>query len=611
MIVFLAVALFFFLTLIPYCLFESVQLVYLLHAFHKVRPDLWSRDWYITQTQDPHPFFSSVVALFYSLQVLPQAFFWIHVIQFALLALGIFRLCRLLTADPRIPFLVSLFLLLYFPDGLGQSTLYSSIVQPTELAVPFYLLSVCSMFEGKPAAAFALLGLSGLFHVHFATNGLIVLTAFYAFQKYTSRRTLLGGLALFVLLASPNLIPILKNFSFAEPLQSPGIFKIFLNFRSPHHYRPSTFELSHAFRTLFPVFFLLIADRWLEKKTSLLSARVFTAAVLILCATAVAFTEGFLVPFIARFFFFRLSPFVLLIGLVSLASVLTRDLYLKRTGAGFMCVTTLVILFLERDSRLFIPLSLLLIIIWVWRAKMFAHPPQSVTELLMPATAFSMTAVLFVLDKRTLEFLILASLASVLILILKMDWRNTPGRVAACTLILALPTTVLHWAYPKRLHFHPIEIQPAPRFLQENKPLAGAMSWMRNHTDKNALLLSPPYQNGIRFFTERSIVADFQAHGYRASEFTAWKDRLETMTRTRGLEDMLGNLEHRESQSSFLRKKYLGLKTNDVEKIAQGYGADYFMTESSYPERKLLEQRGHTLAFQNSSYLIFRLNPNP
>ncbi len=596
----------FFLLLVPYGLYESVQLGYFLHPFRSARPGFLSRDWYVTQTADPHPFFSSLVASFDSHHILPFSIFLIHVIQFFLLVAGIFRLSGVFSRDVRVPVLVSLFLLFYFSDGLGQSTLYSNIVQPTELAVPFYLFSIAYLLEKKIIRMWVFLGLSGLFHIHFAISGFLIAVTFLLFQsKGWSYKQLIMGFASFLAISGFNWFPILKNFSFQEPFYSPEIFKVFFNFRSPHHYRPSVFELSHAFRTLFPVFFILIGKRWIGKDDLLKPVKYYTAIVLGLCVLATVSTEWFYFPMVARLFFFRISPFLLLLGLIIFSLIAVKELDKKDLFGNLLVGITLVILFLEKDARLFIPLCLFLIFVWSLRS-------QNSWDSLKPRQKYAsldvilvVTSLFFLARGRFTELVFNAFLAFLLILLMKSKWKSLFSQLTLTFILFFIPAVGYHFIFPERIDFHPIEITPTPFLVKTNPALGETLDWIRSHTKPDALLLSPPYQDGIRFFAERAIVVDLHAHGYRARELKEWKERLETTTKTSGLEKWIPFTESNDPQNQLLKEGYLALTLEDVKTIGRRYGVDYFLTEVSYLERKKFLNHGHPLVFENSSYLVF------
>ena len=592
MILLIAIALFFFLTLTPYQLYDSVQLSYFLHPFHRVDPSLWSHDWFVTQTPSPHPFFGSLVSLFRWLNVLPLALFVMYVIQWTLLIVGIFRLCRLFSQDFRVPFLVFSLLLFYFSDGLGQSTLYSSIVQPTDLAMPFYLLSLAALFEEKIIQTWVFLGLAGLFHIHLGIDGLIVLLIFWLLHgRHWKMEKMVMGFLLFLLVWSPNLIPIVKNFSFFDTPQSGAALKVFFNFRSPHHYRPSTFELSHVFRVLFPVFFLFLKPH--------ISSRLFAAIVSCLALLASASTEWFYFPSVAKLFLFRLSPLLLLLGLVFLSLALIEEIDQKKMNGIFLAAITFIVLYLEKDSRLFIPLSLFLALVWSLRARI---SPIFFLPIVVTIPVFS-----FWITNRVETFILNSIFAFTMIVLLSFK-SNRRGAVAFWSLLfLGTPAFAFHFISPNRAPFHFPVIAPVSSVLKNDPDLDETLHWIRNHTAKNALFLSPPYLDGIRFFSERSIVVDLHANPYRTPEWVEWKRRLEAVTGTSGLEKWNPQTNDPAPQREFLRKGYLALTADDIERIKDQYQTDYFLTESRFPAREALAKHGYRPVYTNASYWVFQL----
>ncbi len=593
MIFLIAVPLFFFLCLVPYHLYDSVQLSYFLHPFRQIDPTLWTRDWFVTQTPPPHPFFGNLIALFRLAHLLPEALFLMHLIQWALLIIGVFRLCRIFSEDLRIPLLVFSFILFYFSDGLGQSTLFSSIVQPTDLAVPIYLFSLTALFREKIILAWIFLGLSGLFHIHFGIDGLVVFLIFWLWRGRRWNLKEMGvGFSLFFLIWSPNLIPIAKNFSLFASSSGDEIFKVFFNFRSPHHYRPSTFELSHVFRVLFPVFFIFQGRHG--------PSRIFAATVLGLCLLATASIEWFYWPSIAKLFFFRLSPLLLLLGLVFLSLKLIQEIDTKKINGIFLTAVTFIILYLEKDSRLFIPFSLFLVLAWALKEK---TPPPLFIPLILIFPFFS-----FWITGRGGGLVSNAVLSSLLILFLKFRPRRAGIMFLWSFIFLGIPAAFFHFLSPNRISFTLPQFTHSPK-VEHQTELDEALEWIRNHTEKDALLLSPPYLAGVRFFSERAIVVDFHANPFEPQDLVEWKNRLKAVAGLSGfeLETWKANSNSPDAQREFLREGYLKLTPSDLERIKNQYAVDYFLTESSFAGRRLLQAQEVPLVYSNPSYLVFRL----
>lgn len=589
---------FFFLTLVPYHLYHSVQLIYFLHPLHQIDPGFLSRDWFVTQTTYPHPFFGMVIAFLAAHEVLPQGLFFIHLIHTFLLVWGIQRFVRLFSSDPRVPVLVAFFLLFYFSMGLGQSDLFSSIVRPIDLALLFYLFSLTALLEEKIVQSFFFLGLSALFHIQPGIQGLLVLLCYQWLCGRRPDEKWAMGIAIFLLLFSPNLIPLSQSFSLGEFRASSDIFKVFFNFRSPHHYRASVFELSHSLRVLFPLFFLLQKEPLVsdKRRTQILK---YVFLLLGFSLLALLSTEWLYWPSMGRLFFFGLTPFILLVGGVFLSLRLIQAADTGQPAGTLKAFLTFAVFLLEKDARLFIPLAIILAGIWL-----VCRPP------LLLGGSLSVLS-LFLLAGRGLDLALNLILAAILVFLLKQNWsRNRPPALAF--LFLGLPALGLHLVFPQRLAFQLPRIAPIAPLIQDNPELAQTLDWIQKHTEKNTLLLSPPYQDGIRFFAKRSIVVDFHAHGFSAGDLREWKERLEAVTRTSGLEHWNPRSDSGRPQREWLRRGYLNLKAADVLTLARRYQFDYFLTEVNYRERAALVQLGNPVVFENASYLLFRIRaPSP
>ena len=598
------VVLFFFLTLVPYFLYGSGQLCYFLFAFHQADPSFLSQDWFVIKTANPHPFFGSIVALLKSTGNLPFSLFTIHVAQFLFLIVGILNLSKVFSKDIRTALLVFCFLLFYFSDGFGQETLYSAIVQPADLGKLFYLFSLIALFQGRILQTWAFLGLTGLFDFLSGVEGLLILVIFWSLrQKDWDVKRMFSGFVIFLTLFSPSLIPIFKDFSPLDALNRGEMLKLLFNFRGPHHYRISDFEVAYIFRVLFPLSFLFLNKTYPDDKEKWIDARAYSAILFSLCALAVLSIEWFYFPTITQFRFLRLSPFLLILGLISLSSALVKELDNKDGLGTFLAGMTLAIVFLEKDSRLFIPLSVFLVAAWLLRSRMPFKEFGLAQKVIVLLSFVLLPTLLYLIRWRWVELILDSFLSLALLLVL----RSKPPQWLLGVLILGIPALSLHWTFPERISFHPIQIAPRPLLLQENPDLGRVFDWIKAHTPKDAIILTPPYQDGIRFFAERPIVVDFHANPYRVNEVKEWKERLETVTQMRGLERWAPKGTDTGEQRELMRKGYLNLSPVQVESIAREFGAGFFLTEASYPGKQGLISLGCLLVFENSSYLIFQL----
>ncbi len=604
----IGIVFFFFTTLLPYHLYGSSQLFYFLQHFHQLDPNFLNRDWFVAQTANLNPFFAFSIALLHHLGNFPLSLFIIHKIQFLFLILGIFQLTRLFSKDPRTAFLVFSLLLFYFGEGLGQTTLYSSLVQANDLSMLFYLFSLIALFQEKIFISWVFLGFCGLLHAQLGVEGALL---FFIFWVCRGRGWSLGqmslGFGVFLILFAPNLVPLIRDYSPSDLVNSPELSKVLFNFRGPHHYRPSVFELSHSFRVLFPLTFVFFQGKLSpEEKNVFGHARLFIGILLFFCFLAALSIEWFYFPFIVSLRFFRLSPFLLLVGLIFLASRLVEEADKKNTTGIFLTMVTLGILFLEKDSRLFVPLSLFLVLAWSIKNKIESQAGR-IQKILFGIICLAIPAFLYLAVDRVQELIFNAFLGSVVFLFLTIPWHHAVTQAVLGTFLLGIPALAFHFIHPERIAFHPPQVAPSPLLYQEEPALETALEWIRNHTEKDALLFTPPYQDGIRFFAERAIIVDFHAGPYRTRDLAEWKKRLETLTQTFGLEKWIPTKDDTHPQREFLRRGYLNLKAEEVEKIARLYQADYFMTESIYADKDALARKGHPLVFENSSYLIFRL----
>lgn len=595
MIFLIGVLFFFLLTLVPYSVYNSGQLHYFLYSLHQVDPELFAKDWLVTQTVNIHLFFSTFIAWLMRAGDLAAGLFVVRILQLLFLVIGLLRLCRTLTKDWRVGPLVFVFLLFYFSDGLGQETLYSAIVQPADLGKLFYLFSLISLLEEKWISTGTLLGLTGLFDFLSGVEGALIAFIFWIFQerKRPLKEAALS-LFLFLLLASPNLFSLFQNFSPFGSLPEGDFQKLFFNFRGPHHYRFANFEIAHVARVLFPLYFLFFVPKLFRKEMET-RIRFYTTVLLSLAVLAIISIEWVYWPTVVQFRFLRLSPFLLILGLVALAASLLREAESGKPEKFLLAGLTITVLFLEKDARLFIPLSFALILLRQFRSKAVL------------AGGFVFIGLIYLLRGRGWELGLDVLLAAFLVFLLRKKPARPVIQAGWAFVLLGVPAVVFHLIFPERVSFHPIQVSPPSPIFQSNIPLKEALEWIRENTPMDAVLLTPPNQDGIRFFTERAIVVDFHANPYRPKEVWEWKERLEAVSGSTGLEKWNPSGGNTNAQREFLRKGYLNLSLDEVEKMAKRFGADYFLTEAGYQGKEAFVKRGHRLVFENPKYLVFQI----
>lgn len=583
----------------PYSLFHSVQLAYFLHPMHAADPSFLARDWYTSQTAAPHPFFSSLIELLIKHHGLEPGLFIIHILQFGLILCGLLRLVRLFSDDWRTSVLTVFFIFFYFSDGLAQSSLYSPIVQASDFAVPFYLFSLIFLFEQKIILSCFFLALSGLIHIHFAIDGVLVLILFMIFNRQGVKvKTYVSGLILFTALILPGILPLIREFNFSAPLTDPSIFKLFFYFRSPHHYAPTTFELSHTVRVVFP--FLFIVSQ--PKTQKIRAAASYGLIVLGLCLLAALSIQPFYFPVIARLFFFRLSPFVLILGFIFMSIYLIRSLDAPEIGRKILVFLFLTVCLLEKDSRLFILLNIYLLVLFR------LHDRLKITIRKRLAWFYALpVAVLFLMTHRQTDLLFNSTLSLLILFLLSLRPLRTSGRILIVFAVLWMPALCLHFRLPLKYPWYRPAITPEMEIAKLDPDLLEICRRIEELTPPDALLLSPPYTDGIRFYAKRAIIVDLHANPYGSAELQEWHKRLETVSQTTLLKDGQLTVPTGLSAKDFLRQAYLKLNTDQIKSIARQYGSGYFLTEKSAEVTHDLTTHGYKLLAENSTYVLFQL----
>ncbi len=499
-----------------------------------------------------HINFSIVSAFFSNFLGLPLFFFLGYLFTAVLFYLGIDKMIRVLFGDRKISVLLLLLLLLWGSQGLERNHFwYSGTFEPYFLSYALAIFSVGFFLEDKPlfSAVFAALCFAVHFQMGLILAAVLLVTQLVCVQK-GEFRSFLKTLFLYTVLFAPVFLehaPVL----FKAAKGSADFMIAYEKFRMPHHFLfdPCRFFIFLGIISvgIFSFVFIqrgrFLREEILEKHKK---ALVLNLVIFSLCLLQYADFYFFKTGFLTEIQFLRVSTFIHFFGMVYLS---------------------LLFLVLAR-SRIF-SLNLLVVFLcyglgpWIF------------------STGFGYQKYIFVI------------LAPLLVFVLGVLKRMEQGRFKKDVCILFIPLLIclgfqIYLGFSlKKSHF----VYDARRNV--NDPWTRLCRWVKTNTEKEALFITPPYQEGFIFYAHRPMIAEFGVNPHLPEEIVEWKNRLRDLAGGDPLENCSGF-----DCSENLEKDFNRLSADQVKALSRKYKASYFVTESktSFP---------FVLVYGNKSFFLY------
>jgi hypothetical protein len=534
------------------------QVTYLIPALRLLDPGLFGRDWFATGTTQYHPVFAELGAALLRLDQRGWAVALGLTSAVTAAALALYALCRTLVGRRRaLAAYFTLLALLFATQTRGPALTYvfNRELQPSTLSSACLLGAMLAFTAGRWFASSVLLAAGSLVHINFA---ILCAPAFAAAQLLLGReklaRRLVLGLTLPVL-ALLAFVPTLRAAALPSPDAELGRH-VYLTIRAPHHFvlGPKLGEFlplaawhGVAIAALLPL---------VRAPGGLSFVRLGALAASI---SAVAWGGAFAAlgsERAAALFTWRVAPhaelaFQVLSVTAGVRALLDPDLarrYRGKAGAGVAVALGLlfVVYALRRDGLPAEVVGAAIAAALVWRAFMRwagAGTAPAWLGAVAPARAPELLAVL--------TGLVLVNFAV-----------GPLGRI------------------PER-----------SSLLRRARSTRALCTFMREHTPKQALFLTPPDDDSLRFFGERAIVVDWKGNPALPAEVLAWYRRIEDVTGRYGMtrEDEL--------------RGYDQLDTRRLETLRERYGFDYAVVRrgregalGAYPR-----------AFEDAAYVVLKV----
>lgn len=140
---------------------------------------------------------------------------------------------------------------------------------------------------------------------------------------------------------------------------------------------------------------------------------------------------------------------------------------------------------------------------------------------------------------------------------------------------------------------HRTDIRIDNPFKHDSSPKYDAQLWLKRNTPENALILTPPYEEDFRIFSERATLGSWKDWTYNCLNRNFAFSMYERLSDVGGisLTSAINN------KNDHIRKHYLGLKEDALIRIARKYRIDYVVMEKDNPLnfRKVYENRQYII----------------
>lgn len=534
------------------------QVVYLLSALRLVHPDLLSNDWLATQTTHYHVAFKYLAGL---LMALSPSGLAVGVAQTLVIGVGMTALYFVLRelVDRRyalVAFLLSVAVVsVTRTHGPCSTYVFDFILQPSTIGSAAFLVSVPFFLRERWLASGIALAVSGLFHANFLILlfGAYLIAHLFLGKEELKQRLIrqLGAPVIVLVLFSPMIL----GTALAKEAKEAQL--VYTSIRAPHHFVISGHE--KEFLSLLGYSLLGLgaaAPLARNRKSSIarLGALLFAMSLLVWAGVGLSGLAGLRQA--TQLFPWRIAPHTELL-LLGLASACAAKVFLE-PQAGRRYGSIEVALVTAGLGALFL-----------------GTLAQS-----KATTAKQLVSVLLAVVLSRLIFEIGARVASESLRKRANEAWVRGGAIGAGALTLA-------WAI--------FQIHPDLRDLEKRSNVYSGLpkaerdlfTWMQAKTPKEALFLTPPSNEHMRFHGQRSIVVDWKSNPVVPAELLEWKKRLE---------DVLGQ----KLQSMRDLEAYSGLDEARINSLRERYGIQYVVVRAG----KEKELRGFRTVYTNSGFSV-------
>ncbi|GIV32552.1 MAG: hypothetical protein KatS3mg031_0087 [Chitinophagales bacterium] len=421
-----------------------------------IDPSLYPGDYLVEQKKYLYTYFISVSAfLVKTLHIsLPLLFFLAYCVFLYLTFIAFFRLALLLFQSKGVAWFAVLFLLFAFTVPGGVRTVESSLLERT-VALPFLLFAIHAFLRKKIIIACSWIGVAFLFHPLSAVHVLsgLSLCALVYMREIGLKKIIVGFMVLLILISPVLYLKVINPAPSFHLIKADPLWIELLHVRSAHHLFPSHWSRLFLLKfILFLIGFVVCMryrpdDVWRHR-----AVVVFCLGIILLCIVGTVFTEIYPVAIVVQFQFWRSFVFLVYFGIFYYASYFFRAL--PEQG---------------RWPEKLVMLSCLVAI--------YTGEPKI----------------------KLLSFLVVILLLFSGYLLLQTRPRLRPYYQGALTVVL-VGITVGSMFMRKGFTIY---THQEPTWL-------AVQQWAAQHTPKDAVFIVPPYLEGFRVESERTIWGDWK-----------------------------------------------------------------------------------------------------
>ena len=473
------------------------QVVYLLGSLRMVTPGSFARDWFATQTTHYHPAYEMLGALLLRLHRDGALIGYGQTLVIACGMLCVFWLLRLLAGNLGLAaYLLTLAIAFETRTfSVGGSYVFDMILQPSTLASVGLLVAVPLFAQGKWRASSVALGASGLFHANYLVlSGGAFLVAHGLLGPVAIRRRLFEQFLMpaIVLLAFAGMIGATAGSPHAKEAQD-----IYFNVRSPHHFQIARFQLDLlAFTAWQGIGFGAILPMAKNRSSPLARVGALAAGLVIIVWLGLALSAAAEIRQATQLFAWRLAPHVELLLQAAACAVALRVVaepgLARRWNAPSLALLVGGICLLATHEGL---------------AKHKVLPA-------LVAELFAIVLAVVLVAAVVGRFAGPAKRAKA-----EAGW----SRFAPAILALGGVAIVLQVGRP-----HLVDVSAHSSMVTGINPSERELTqWMRESSPKDALFLTPPGIETLRYHSQRAIVVDWKSNPIVPDEVLEWHRRLE------------------------------------------------------------------------------------
>jgi uncharacterized protein DUF6798 len=529
-----------------------------------IDPTLYPGDVMVaTAARFPTIFYRVLAAVLPGPDAIPAAFFVLYLVSVAATLAGAYRIGRWAGG----PAAGALTLAFAFPVriGLAGESLYRVAFSHSHLASALTIWAMVWFLEGRRTLPLLALSLGAYNHLLYSAYVLVPMVLVVLWEaRQAGRARTARRLAAAVL----PLLP-LAAWTFAHRAPMTPEWLALLRLRSSHHSFPSAFADDLPAAAALLALSALVLSRLPADRRRLVA--FFLAGTALLFVVGTVFTEVWPLKAVLQFQPHRAWRFLMLLLQAVVAAGIVGG---WREGglARAVAVATAVVAF----SPGLEPLLPLVVLLHAVAGRPTPSPWSRVLAalVLVAVTGWADADLVWSYPAETLPRALNETVigAAALAVLLATGRASPRGRVAA---VAASALLALGWLAPKAYAAH--------RQRWESGAWRATQDWVRTHTPRSAVLLTPPREAGFRVFSERTIVGE-------------WKDGTQQYFDDAFVKEWGARMEA-------VGEVYDTLPDDRLLELARRFGASYIVVPRTAARRSLV------LAYRNPSWAVYRAEP--